>query len=36
MKMCDSILPVEEYGQNNLGVTVFLGVPANCGLPVTW
>lgn len=31
-----NILPVEEYGQNNLGVTVFVDGPTNCGLSVTW
>lgn len=32
----DFNLPVEEYGQNNLGVTaLFVGGPTNGGLSVT-
>lgn len=34
-KCYDFILPVEEYGQNNLVVTAFVGGPANGGLSVT-
>lgn len=30
-----SVLPADEYGQNNLVVTVFGGGPTNGGLSVT-